>query len=76
MVVAGLQESKWFWTKIYKVGKSVILSSGSGFVKERGEYTELYQCSYCDIRSCCEYLEGRRQPVEDMELYTGHGYIH
>ena len=36
VVVAGLQETKWFGSKIYKVGKSVILSSGRNVPKEEG----------------------------------------
>ena len=36
VVVAGLQETKWFGSKIYKVGKSVILSSGRDVPKEGG----------------------------------------
>jgi len=34
VVVAGLQETKWFGSNIYKVGKSVILSSGRDVPKE------------------------------------------
>ena len=42
VVVAGLQETKWFGSKIYKVVKSVILSSGwdvpkAGGSRQRGE---------------------------------------
>ncbi len=36
VVVAGLQETKWFGSKIYKVGKSIILSSGWDIPKEGG----------------------------------------
>ena len=36
VVVAGLQETKWFGSKIYKVGKCVILSSGRDVPKEGG----------------------------------------
>ena len=36
MVVTELQETKWFGSKIYKVGKSVILSSGRDVPKEGG----------------------------------------
>ena len=36
VVVAGLQETKWFGSKIYKAGKSVILSSGRDVPKEGG----------------------------------------
>ena len=36
VVVVGLQETKWFGSKIYKVGKSVILSSGRDVPKEGG----------------------------------------
>ncbi len=35
-VVAGLQETKWFGSKIYKVGKRVILSSGQDVPKKGG----------------------------------------
>ena len=36
VVVAGLQETKWFGSKYYKVGMSVILSSGQDVPKEGG----------------------------------------
>ena len=34
VVVAGLQETKWFGSEVYNVGESVILSSGKDVPRE------------------------------------------
>ena len=36
VVVAGLQETKWFGNEVYKVGESVVLSAGRDVPRERG----------------------------------------
>ena len=36
VVVAGLQETKWFGNEVYKVGESVVLSAGRDVPREGG----------------------------------------
>ena len=75
VVVAALQETKWFRNEVYKVGKSGILTAGrkvpgAQVIRQRGEGVAIV-LSW----SSSERMEGKWQQMEGMELKVGHCYL-
>ena len=74
VVVAALQETKWFWNEVYKVGNSVVLTAGRKVPRAEvvRQNSRVLLCAFWSSSKC---IEGKWQQMEGMELKEGHYYL-